>query len=221
MPASAKPGAMRRRIRALLEAYDACIREVQTLTAEDDQDRKDERRTVDKRRKLLAGGAVLDRVLERPGLIRWLRRVLDAGLHAHERRWRHRRVNPHGPHSQTGTPWRRCRESRRSRTDPELEAPPARGGGGRVGGPDRPVRVGRTPHRPCGRRRAPGGAAGQADHRHRQQPRFLDDDGHRDRQPRRRERRGSQFRPPTRGRRLPAQPGIRLLLELIDWRFPR
>ena len=86
MSSSDRPGDLRRRIRALLRALDTCIREAQPLTAEDDRVRKAERRTVATRRKLLSGGAALDRVLERPGLIRWLQRVLDAGLTGtHER----------------------------------------------------------------------------------------------------------------------------------------
>jgi len=75
-----KPGLMRRQLRVLLKAYEACSREWQTLTAEDDRVRKAERRTVATRRKFLTGGPVLDRMLERPLLIRWLRRVLDEGL---------------------------------------------------------------------------------------------------------------------------------------------
>ena len=80
MPTLNTAGALRRRLRSLFKKRAALHRDVRVLTAEDDQAREAERRAEDTRRKLLTGDGVLWRVLERRGLIRWLRQVLDAGL---------------------------------------------------------------------------------------------------------------------------------------------
>ena len=80
MPSHTPFGALKRSIRSVLKERSAILRDVRILTAEDDQARETERRAEDSRRKSLTGGAVLYRVLERSGLIRWLRRKLDAGL---------------------------------------------------------------------------------------------------------------------------------------------
>ena len=74
------PGTLRRRIRALLREETTLIGEVRILTAEDEEDRDAQRRVDADRRKLLSGMGVLYRVLERHGLIRWLRRALDREL---------------------------------------------------------------------------------------------------------------------------------------------
>ena len=74
------PGRMRRRIRALLKWLSACDAELRDLTAAVDEARDAEREEEATRRKALTGSAVLDRVLERPRLLGWLRRVLDVGL---------------------------------------------------------------------------------------------------------------------------------------------
>ena len=74
------PGNMRRRLRSLLKALDACVRESRLLTAAGEQEREAERTAAATRRKTLTGVAVIDRVQQRPRLIAWLRRMLDAGL---------------------------------------------------------------------------------------------------------------------------------------------
>ena len=80
MSSTDRPGHMRRRIRSLFKWLAACDAESRSLTAAVDQAHEAERAEETTRRKLLTGTAGLDRALERPGLIGWLLRVLDAGL---------------------------------------------------------------------------------------------------------------------------------------------
>ena len=80
MPALDTPGAMARRIRTLLRVRNRIQTELPTLAAEEQNDRKLQRRGDDTRRKLLTGAAVLHWVYQHPRLIRFLRMALDAGL---------------------------------------------------------------------------------------------------------------------------------------------
>lgn len=73
-------GALRRSIRALHRQLGVLTREEQILKAQDDDDRAATRKVETVRRKFLSGMAVLYRVLQRRGMIRWLRRVLDREL---------------------------------------------------------------------------------------------------------------------------------------------
>ena len=60
--------------------YRRCQAELKHLKDDEAKDRANRRREDDTRRKMLAGVAVLNRVVQQPGLISLLRRLLDLGL---------------------------------------------------------------------------------------------------------------------------------------------
>ena len=75
-----KPANRRRGIRSCQRRLAEIRIELGALRKEEEDDRDDRRRSDDTRRKRLAGEAVLKRVIQRVGRIRWLRRQLDSGL---------------------------------------------------------------------------------------------------------------------------------------------
>ena len=104
--------------------------ELATLRAAEEDEREDQRRSDDTDRKRLAGVAVLKRVIQRAGRIRWLRKQLDSGLTRAADRDMFR-LEDDGPliPRKTGRAGQTCGLPRRKLWRPEA-APPLRGDGG-------------------------------------------------------------------------------------------